>query len=93
MPSFAAFFFLRTSNYVPCITFEDFTGGSQSVDAQLVGFALKRTLSQFPDVTVVDRQEFNHLLTIEKSRKEAEQSKARGIIAAAKIAAATMGSA
>ena len=71
----SALFFLRNSNYVPCITFEDFTGGSQSVDAQLVGFALKRTLSQFPDVTVVDRQEFNHLLTIEKSRKEAEQSK------------------
>ena len=46
------------------------------MDAQLVGFALKRTLSQFPDITVVDRQEFNHLLTIEKSRKEAEQSKA-----------------
>ena len=72
----SALFFLRTSNYIPCITFEDFTGGSQSVDAQLVGFALKRTLSQFPDVTVVDRQEFKHLLTIEKSRKEAEQSKA-----------------
>jgi eukaryotic-like serine/threonine-protein kinase len=72
----SVFFFLRTSNYVPCITFDDFTGGSQSVDAQLVGFTLKRTLSQFPDVTVVDRQEFNHLLTIEKSRKEAEQSKA-----------------
>ncbi len=72
---FSALFFLRTSNYLPCITFEDFTGGSQSVDAQLVGFALKRTLSQFPDVTVVDRQEFKHLLTIEKSRKEAEQSK------------------
>jgi serine/threonine protein kinase/tetratricopeptide (TPR) repeat protein len=69
-------FFLRTPNYLPCITFEDFTGGSQSVDAQLVGFALKRTLSQFPDVTVVDRQEFEHLLSIEKSRMEAEQSKA-----------------
>ena len=25
----AAFFFLRTSNYVPCITLEDFTGGSR----------------------------------------------------------------
>jgi serine/threonine protein kinase/tetratricopeptide (TPR) repeat protein len=73
---FSALFFLRTSSYLPCITFEDFTGGSQSVDAQLVGFALKRTLSQFPDVTVVDRQEFKHLLTIEKSRKDAEQSKA-----------------
>ena len=73
---FSAFFFLRASSYLACITFEDFTGGSQSVDAQLVGFALKRTLSQFPDVTVVDGQEFKHFLTIEKSRKEAEQSKA-----------------
>ena len=72
----STFLYLRGSIYVPCITFEDFTGGSPSVDAQLVGFALKRTLSQFPDVTVVDRQEFIHLLKIEKSRKETEQSKA-----------------
>ena len=73
--SIGGFFLLRTSNYVPCIAVDDFTGGSASVDAQLVSFVLRRTLSQFADVTVVDRQEFGHLLTIEKNRKEAEESK------------------
>jgi tetratricopeptide (TPR) repeat protein len=45
------------------------------VDGQMVGFVLKRTLSQFPDVTVVDAQEFEHLLTIERARKKADRSK------------------
>lgn len=71
----ALYFFLPPREYLPCITFEDFSGGSESVDAQLVAFALKRTLSQFPDVTVVDRQEFGHLLTLERARRDAEQSK------------------
>ena len=73
--AFAGFFMFRTFNYVSCIAVEDFTGGSPSVDAQMVAFVLRRTLSQFPGVTVVDRQEFQHLLTIEKNRKAAEQSK------------------
>jgi serine/threonine protein kinase/Tfp pilus assembly protein PilF len=71
----AAFFSMRNSMYVPCIEFEDFSGGSVTVDAQMVGFVLKRTLSQFPEVTVVDQKEFNHLLTIEKTRKEAARAK------------------
>jgi tetratricopeptide (TPR) repeat protein/tRNA A-37 threonylcarbamoyl transferase component Bud32 len=68
------FFSMRNSMYFPCIEFGEFTGGSSSVDAQTVGFVLKRTLSQFPEVTVVDEQEFNHLLTIEKARKETTRS-------------------
>jgi serine/threonine protein kinase len=64
-----------SSIYFPCIQFGEFTGGSESVDPQLVGFALQRTLSQFPDLTVVDRQEFDHLMTIERARKAAERSK------------------
>jgi serine/threonine protein kinase/tetratricopeptide (TPR) repeat protein len=71
----AAFFVFRNSTYFPCIKFKDFIGGSESVDAQMVGFVLKRALSQFPEVTVLDGQEFNHLLTMEKSRKPAERSK------------------
>ncbi len=68
------FLSVRASMYFPCIEIGDFTGGSATVDAQTVGFALKRTLSQFPEVTVVNRQEFNHLLTIEKARKEITRS-------------------
>ncbi len=71
----AGFFAIRDSMYFPCIEFEDFTGGSDTVDGQMVGFVLKRALSQFPDVTVVDRQEFGHLQTIERARKQAERAK------------------
>jgi len=73
----AVFLSLRNSMYVPCIEFEDFVGGSVSVDAQTVGFVLQRTLSQFPEVPVVDHQEFNHLLNIQKARREATQSEAQ----------------
>lgn len=69
------FLSLRSSIYLPCIEFEDFAGGSDSVDGQMVGFVLKRTLSQFPEITVVDAQEFQHLLTIERARKKADHSK------------------
>jgi serine/threonine protein kinase/tetratricopeptide (TPR) repeat protein len=71
---------LNLSIYYPCIEFVDFEGGSESVDPQLVGFVLKRTLSQFPEATVVDPEEFNYLLKVEKTRKnEREQPKAQGL--------------
>jgi len=72
----AILFIFNSSSYFPCIKFEDFSGGSGSVDAQMVGFALKRTLSQFPEVAVLDGQEFSNLLTIEQARKETERSNA-----------------
>jgi serine/threonine protein kinase/tetratricopeptide (TPR) repeat protein len=72
----ASFSALRSAAYYPCIEFDVFSGGSASVDAQLVGFVLKRTLSQFPEITVVDHKEFGNLLTIEENRTEAERSKA-----------------
>lgn len=64
------------SNYIPCIEFVEFEGGSESVDPQLIGFVLKRTLSQFPEITVVDPEEFNYLLKTEKTRRENDSSKA-----------------
>ncbi|MBN2243115.1 MAG: protein kinase [Acidobacteria bacterium] len=76
----AAFiFYLGRSVYYPCIQFVEFEGGSESVNAQLVGFVLKRILSQFPELTVVDGEEFNHLVTIEKNRRRQERSNARGL--------------
>jgi serine/threonine protein kinase/tetratricopeptide (TPR) repeat protein len=71
----AGFLTLRRSIYFPCIQIDDFTGGSDSVDGQMVGFVLKRALSQFPDVPVVDRKEFGHLLAIEEARRKANHSK------------------
>ncbi len=70
-----ALYSLNRPSYYPCVEFEDFTGGSESVGAQMVRFALMRTLSQFPNVAVLDRPEFNHVLTMERARKKKEQSK------------------
>ncbi len=74
----SAYFVLNRSSYFPYIAFESFSGGSQSVDAQIVGFALKRTLSQFPDFAVLDGQEFVNLSAIERARKQTASSKAAG---------------
>jgi serine/threonine protein kinase/tetratricopeptide (TPR) repeat protein len=73
--AFALFKVFSSASYVPCIEFSDFVGGSESVDAQMIGFVLKRTLSQFPEVSVVDGQEFKHLLAMEKARKQTESRK------------------
>ncbi len=75
LAALAVFWSIRSSTYYPCIEIGEFSGGSESLDAEMVGLALKRTLSQFPDITVVDRQEFSNLLTVEKTRREAERSK------------------
>jgi serine/threonine protein kinase/Tfp pilus assembly protein PilF len=73
----AGYFFVKSSLYVPCIELDIFTGGSELVDARVVGFVLKRTLSQFPEITAVDKQEFEHLLTIETVRNKANGTKKR----------------
>jgi len=70
---------LGRPNYVPCIELANFEGDSKSVDPQLVGFILKRTLSQFPEITVVDPKEFNYLLKLGKSEMEEQASKSSGI--------------
>lgn len=62
-------------NYYPCIEFVPFEGGSETVDPELVGFVLKRTLSQFAEVTVVDPEEFSYLDKMEHARSEKEQAK------------------
>jgi serine/threonine protein kinase/tetratricopeptide (TPR) repeat protein len=77
--AFAGFLVLRDSIYYPCIQIESFSGGSDSVDGSMVGFVLKRALSQFPEVPVVDRKEFNHLIVIEKAKRKTERSKADGL--------------
>lgn len=63
------------STYLACIEFENFSGGSSSVDASMVGFVLKRALSQFPEVRVLDAQEFEHLLKMTQEREKAQAAK------------------
>jgi eukaryotic-like serine/threonine-protein kinase len=71
----AALYFLSSPLYFPCIVFDDLLGGSESVNAKMVGFVLRRTLSQFPEVTVLRKREFDNLLTFEKTRKKTERAK------------------
>ena len=66
-------------NYVPCIELADFEGDSQPVDPQLVGLILKRTLSQFPEITVVDPEEFRCLLKLGEDETEEQAPKSSGI--------------
>jgi serine/threonine protein kinase/Tfp pilus assembly protein PilF len=72
---FCVLYFFGSPLYFPCIVFEDFKGGSESVNAKIVGFAIRRTLSQFSDVAVMRRWEFDNLLVIEKSLKKADRAK------------------
>ncbi len=69
-----ALFALRVSSYYPCIVFKDFDGGSDTIRPDEVGFALRRTLSQFTDVAVVDEQEFGHIVTLDRSQRAAARA-------------------
>jgi eukaryotic-like serine/threonine-protein kinase len=71
----ASFYFFGSSLYFPCIKFENFTGGSESVNANMISFMLRRSLSQFPEITVLRQREFDSLLAIDKSRKKADRAK------------------
>jgi serine/threonine protein kinase/Tfp pilus assembly protein PilF len=66
-------------NYIPCIEISNFEGDSKSVDPQLVGFVLKRTLSQFPEIIVVNPEEFRCLLKLGKSEMEEQVPESSGI--------------
>lgn len=66
----SALYLLPRPVYLPCIEFADFTGGSESVDADVVSFVLGRTLSQFPEISVLDGKEFGHLLRMERARRQ-----------------------
>ena len=65
---------IQAPNHYPCIVFEEFKGGSTSVDADLVEFVIKRALSQFPEIIVIDQREFASLLSISKSGNESSQT-------------------
>jgi eukaryotic-like serine/threonine-protein kinase len=71
----AAIYSFSSALYFPCVEFEDFAGGSESVNAKMVSFALRRTLSQFSEIMVLRKREFDNFLIVEKSRKKGERVK------------------
>jgi tetratricopeptide (TPR) repeat protein/predicted Ser/Thr protein kinase len=68
---FATLYAYRSSSYYPCIVFNEFDGGSDTVRPDEVAFTLRRTLSQFTDVAIVDIQEFGHVMTLDKNQRAA----------------------
>jgi eukaryotic-like serine/threonine-protein kinase len=71
----ALYYFCGSAPFFPCIEFEDFVDNSEAVNAKLIGFMLRRSLSQFPEVAVLHQREFDNLLAIEKTRKKADRAK------------------
>ncbi len=64
----AGLFFLPPRiDYYPCVVIGEFRGAADTVSPGLVEFAVKRTLSQYPDVTVYDQREFGLALRLEKN--------------------------
>ncbi len=54
-------------DYYPCIVIGEFGSTAESVSPGLVEFAIKRTLSQYPNLTIYDQREFGLALRLEKS--------------------------
>ncbi len=73
--------FSVSTAYYPCILIKDFRVDTDAIDPGLLEFALKRTLSQFQEVTAYDRKEFGQALKLENlARKtQAEKGSSGGI--------------
>jgi tetratricopeptide (TPR) repeat protein len=65
---------VRTA-YYPCIVINEFHVDPGLVPAGLTEFALRRTLSQFQDVTVFDPREFERALRLENSARKSQAEK------------------
>lgn len=63
--------------YLPCIVLDNFEGGSESIQPDLVRCAVERGLLQFADITVVHRQEYRLIESLKKGRQEASGSAAQ----------------
>lgn len=75
-------FFSVNTAYLECIVIRDFRVEPDLVDTGMVEFALKRTLSQFQEITVFDQREFGQALRLEKTarKSQAEKSGSPGIV-------------
>ena len=65
---------VRTA-YYPCIVINEFRVDPDLVPAGMTEFALKRTLSQFQEVTVFDQREFERALRLENSARKSQAEK------------------
>ncbi|MBP1596000.1 MAG: serine/threonine protein kinase with repeat [Acidobacteria bacterium] len=71
-------FFSVNTAYYPCIVIAEFGNDESAPSPGLIEFALKRTLSQFQEVTVYDTREFGLVLRLEKSARQSKPGKSGG---------------
>jgi serine/threonine protein kinase/tetratricopeptide (TPR) repeat protein len=64
-------FFSVSRSYFPYIVIQEFGTDPDQVNPGLIEFALKRTLSQFGEVTVLDQKEFGQALKLERGGRKA----------------------
>ena len=70
-------FFSVSRAYFPWIVIGEFRSEGEIEDPGLVEFALRRTLSQFPEITVLDPKEFGQALRLQSQQQAAQSGKQR----------------
>ena len=68
-------FFSVSTAYFPCIVIKEFRVDPDLLNPGLVEFAVKRTLSQFQEITVFDQREFGLALRLENAARRAQANK------------------
>ncbi len=68
-------FFSVSRAYFPWIVIEDFQFDAETENPGLIEFALRRALSQFPEITVLDPKEFGQALKLETRQRQAQSAK------------------
>jgi eukaryotic-like serine/threonine-protein kinase len=71
-------FFSVSTTYSPCIVIREFRVDSGLLNPGLVEFAVKRTLSQFLDLSIYDQREFAQVLRLEQAAQKAQSEKGAG---------------
>ncbi len=64
--------------FLPCILLARFEGETSSVSPDIVRFAVERVLSQFPEITVTNEQEYGLMAALKKERLD-ESAEAAGL--------------
>ena len=71
-------FFSVNTTYFPCIVIQEFRVDPELINPGLVEFAIKRTLSQFQEVSVYDQREFGQVLRLERAARKSQAEKRGG---------------
>jgi len=68
-------FFSVNTAYYPCIVIGEFKVDPELLNPGMVEFAIKRTLSQFMEISVYDQREFAQVLRLEKTTQKSQADK------------------